>query len=297
MKINKTDRQKGVLALILLAAVYVSMGLFARYLNTGFLVFQQVYLRVFAAFFLGLICFNKDLDFSKLKKISKKEWSFLIFRAAAIYLFGVTLFTKSINIAKFGNVSFIQSIPITPIFAVILLKERLTWKKLLYILTAFLGVILIAVKDYSQFLVWGKGEFISLISTFFFAAGYTTRKLHSQLLNNKEITQITFFLSFFMLFAVSLFKGDGLPTAHWHPGLLLVVLGAGLFNVINNFLQNYGFQKVEAILAGNILTLQPVFAVILGLLFYREFPNLQEWLGGVTIILSVIGMNKVEAVE
>lgn len=297
MKDDYPERQEGILALVVLAAVYASMGLFVRYLNTGFLVFQQVYLRVFAAFFLGLICFNKGLDFSKLRKISQKEWLLLIFRSAAIYLFGVTLFTKAINIAKFSNVSFVGSIPITPILAVLLLKEKLTWKKVLLILTAFLGVILIAVKDYSQIFIWGKGELITLISTFFFSAGYVTRKLHSDLLNNKEIVQIMFFLSFIMLFTVSLIKGDGLPINNWHSGLLLVVLGAGLFNVINNFLQNYGFQKIEAILAGNILTLQSVFAVLLGFLFYRELPNLKELLGGATIITSVIAMNKVEEIE
>ena len=297
MKINKTDRQRGVLALVVLAAVYASMGLFARYLNTGLLVFQQVYLRVFAAFFLGLICFNKNLDFSKLKKVSQKEWLLLIFRSAAIYLFGVTLFTKAINIAKFSSVSFIGSIPITPVLAVLILKEKLTWKKIILILTAFLGVTLIAVKDYSQIFTWGNGEVTSLISTFFFSAGYVTRKLHSNLLNNKEIVQIMFFFAFLMVFAVSLLKGDGLPIDNWHPVLLLTVLVAGLFNVINNFLQNYGFQKIEAILAGNILTLQSVFAVLLGFLFYKELPNLKEWLGGIIIIASVIAMNKVAVVE
>ncbi|MFA6570042.1 MAG: hypothetical protein WCT77_02265 [Bacteroidota bacterium] len=41
---NKTDHQKGVLALIALSLVFASMGLFARYLSAGFVLLQQVYL-------------------------------------------------------------------------------------------------------------------------------------------------------------------------------------------------------------------------------------------------------------
>lgn len=294
---TRTEHQKGVLALVLLSLVFASMGLFARYLSTGFVLFQQVYLRVLAAFFLGLIFFKNDLDFKKLKKISKKEWGLLIFRSAASYLFGVTLFTQAIILTKYSNVSFIGALPMVAILGALLLKEKLTFKKLLLILTAFSGVILIAVQDYSHLFVWGKGEVMALLATFAFSLSYVARKWHSDLLNNKEITQITFFLAFFMLFVASLIKGDGLPLTGWHWGLLIAVLGAGLFNVINMFLTNYGFQKVEAILASNILTLESVFGVILGLLFYKEVPITKELFGGVIITLSVIGMNKVEVKE
>ena len=76
---TKIEHQKGVLALVLLSMVFASMGLFARYLSTGFVLLQQVYLRVFAAFFLGLIVFKNDLDFKKLKKISKKRMGTITF--------------------------------------------------------------------------------------------------------------------------------------------------------------------------------------------------------------------------
>ena len=85
-----------------------------------------------------------------------------------------------------------------------------------------------------------------------------------------------------------------MPSTGWTTGLLLAVIGAGSFNVINMFLTNYGFQKIKAILASNILTLESVFAVILGFIFYKEIPIAKELLGGIVIILSVIGMNKME---
>ena len=294
---TKTDHQKGVLSLVLLSLVFASMGLFARYLSTGFLLLQQVYLRVFAAFILGLIFFRKDINFKKLKKISLKEWGLLFFRSITMYVLGVTLFTQAIILTKYSNVSFIGALPMVAVLGIILLKEKLTISKLVLILSAFMGVILIAVKDYSHLFIWGSGELIALISTSAFSLSYVVRKWHTNLLNNKEITLLTIFISFILIFFVSLVLGQGVPSAGWNWGLFVAVLGAGLFNVINMFLTNYGFQKVEAILASNILTLESVFAIVLGFLFYKEVPIAKELIGGLIISLSVLGMNKVEASE
>lgn len=292
---NKTDKEKGVLSLILLALVFSSMGLFARYLATGFLLFQQVYLRMLAAFIVGFFVFHKQLDLSKLKKISSKDWLIIIVRAVSYALFGIILFTQAIVLTKYSNVSFVGSIPTTAILGFILLKEKFSWKKMLLILLAFLGVLLISVKDYSHIFVWGRGEVLTLISTVFFSISYIARKWQSDLLTNKELTVINFFVAFSAVFIVSLLKGDGLPLTGWHTGLFMAVIGAGIFNIMNVFLTNYGFQKVEAVLASNILTLESFFAIILGFVFFKEVPLLKELLGGVVIVTSVIAMNNLES--
>lgn len=291
----KEERSKGIIALILLTVAFASMGLFVRYLNTGFLLLQQVYLRITAAFILTLILFNKDLSFEKLKQISFKEWSLLVFRGLAMYLFGVTLFSQAILLTKYSNVSFIGSLPFVAVLGVLFFKEKINLQKILLIVMAFIGVFLISVQDYSNIFIWGKGEMFALISTVFFSFSYVVRKWHSHLLNNKEITAITFFISAITVFITSLFVGNGLPVGHWTWGLLGAVIGAGLFNVINLFLTNYGFEKVDNVLASNILTLESFFAVILGFIFYREMPGLKEIIGGILIVGSVVLMNQVES--
>ncbi len=293
----KSEQQKGVISLIFLALIFASMGLFARYLSTSLLLFQQVYLRVGAAFLLGLFFFRDNLNFRKLTKITKKEWLLLIFRSITSYLLGVTLYTQSIVLTKFSNVSFIGALPIVAILGVMFLKEKLTFKKFLLVLAAFLGVVLIVVKDYSHLFVWGQGEILAILSTLAFSISYIARRWHDDLLNNQEITQITFFVSFILILATSIIAGEGMPDTNWNRSLVLAILGAGLFNVINLFLTNYGFQKVDAIIANNILTLQSVFAIILGFLFYREVPIFTELIGGIIIVLSVIIMNKLESKE
>jgi drug/metabolite transporter (DMT)-like permease len=290
----RTEHQKGVLALILLALLFASMGLFARYLATGFLLFQQVYLRMLAAFIIGYVVFRKQINMGKLRKLPLREWLIILFRAVSYSLFGIILFTQAIIIAKYSNVSFIGSLPMTAILGFILLREKFSFSKLALVLFAFAGVLLISVKDYSNILNWGKGEMLTLISTVFFSLSYIARKWQSNLLNNEELTTVNFLVAFLVVFILSILKGDGFPILSWNWGLLLAVIGAGILNVGNVFLTNYGFQKVEAVLASNILTLESFFAVVLGLLFYKEIPSAKELFGGLIITLSVIGMNKLE---
>lgn len=294
---NKTEHEKGVLALVLLALIFASMGLFARYLSTGFLLFQQVYLRMLAAFVVGYFVFRKQIDISKFKKLPPKEWLIIIVRAVSYSLFGIILFTQAIIITKYSNVSFIGSLPMTALLGFVLLHEKFSLKKLGLILLAFVGVLLITVQDYSNILSWGKGEILTLISTVFFSLSYIARKWQTKTLNNQELTVINFLVAFLAVFFVSILKGDGLPNNGWHLGLILAVIGAGIFNIGNVFLTNYGFQKIEAVLASNILTLESVFAVLLGFLFYKEVPIAKDLLGGFVIALSVIAMNKLEAKE
>ena len=252
---------------------------------------------MFAALVVGVIVFRKQIDFAKFKRVSAKDWAIIVLRAVCYSLFGIVLFTQAILVTKYANVSFIGALPMTAVLGFILMGEKFTWKKVFYILLAFIGVFLISVKDYSHLLYWGRGEVLALISTVFFSISYVARKWQSNLLNNKELTVVNFLVAFLAVFLVSIFKGEGLPIVGWDWTLFLAVIGAGAFNTVNVFLTNYGFQKIEAVLASNILTLESFFAVILGFIFYREAPILKDLFGGVVIIIAVIAMNKLEAKE
>lgn len=292
-----TGHSKGVFSLIMLSAVFAVMGVFGRYLSTDLSLFQQVYLRIFAALILSLVFFKNKINLTKLKTVSKKDWLLLSTRALFFYVIGIPLFTLGVIHTKLGNVAFIGSIPLVAVFGVLLLGEKMTWKKLLLVTTAFIGVLLISVRDYSNLLSWGRGEFFTLVSAVFFSLSYIIRKRQSDNLNNQEITTVLFAISVPILFILSLILREGVPVAALQSNILLAIVGAGFFNVINMFLTNYGFQKVEAILASNILTLESVFGVIFGFLLYQEIPFVKEIIGGILITLGVIGMNYVEKEE
>src|SRR4030043_805068 len=196
---QKTDKEKGILSLVLLALVFASMGLFARYLSTGFLLFQQVYLRMLAALIVGYLVFRKQVNLSRFKKLTIKDWGIIFLRAVSYSLFGIILFTQAIIITKYSNVSFIGSLPMTAVLGFILLREKFSYKKLSLVLLAFAGVLIISVKDYSNITGWGKGEILTLISTVFFSLSYIARKWQSDVLNNKELTVVNFFVAFWVV--------------------------------------------------------------------------------------------------
>lgn len=288
-------RKKGIIALIVLAGIWGSMGIFSRYLNTGFTVFQQVYLRLLIAGIIGLIVFKKDIHPSKLKKISLKEWILLVIRAVMYYSIGISLYTKSVILTKLSNVIFIDSLPTTAILGFLLLREKITWQKILYTLLAFLGVMIIGMKDFDNIFSWGTGETIMFVSVWCTALSMVIRKFQTNLLNNKEMTLLILFIGSLITFIFSLLYHESLPIYHWTTGLLLVVVLAGAANTAITYLINYGFEKVDAVLGSNILTLQTIFAIVIGFLVYQEVPLMKELIGGALIVYSVIKMNKISS--
>lgn len=288
-----SEKQKGILALIGLAFTYASFGFFTRYLSVSFGFFQQLYLRIFAGLMIGFLIFGKNFDFSKLKKITLKEWLLLISRGVTYYLLGAALFNKAVLLTKISTVALIGSIPMTAILGFLILKEKLTLKKILYISLSFIGVIIISVNNFSNF-SWGLGEFLAFISCFFVSLSITFRRYQTRLLNNVEITQIMLSVAFITILTASLLTKESLSAVGWSINTVMVILIAGLMNVLMIWFTNYGFEHIKTSIAANILTLEVFFAVLIGFLLYQEIPNFKELVGGILILFSVIQMNKLE---
>ncbi len=288
-----TEKRKGVIALILLSIVFATMGIFSRYLSTSFELFEQTYLRIGTAFIIGIILFYKKLDFSKLKEVSKKDLSVFIFRAITLYL-GVVLFTESILHANYGNAAFIAALPILPIFGYVFLKEKLSLKIIISILIGFVGMLLIAIPDMS-ILKFGYGEMMALLSVAAFDLSYISRRWHSEHLTNIESTVLIFFIGAILLFITSILLGEQLPTVNqFTPFVIGTIIIASLFNIANLYLVSYGFQRLKAGIAGNILTLETVFALLYSIFLFKEIPHVREFVGGFIILLSVWLVNRFE---
>lgn len=289
-----STKQRGILAILGLGLILAITGLFARLLGTVFTPLQQVYLRVGTAFFLSIIFFSKNLNYQKLRRITPNEWGLLTIRSLSTYLLGVVPFSIAVGIAKLSTVAFISALPIVAALGVIVLHEELTKQKAFYILVGLFGVLLMSVQDYSQLLSWGRGELLALFSITFISLSQVLRRKHSTLLNNYEISSILLFIGAACILLISLVRGEVLhPITAWTMPILLAVFGAGIVNVLYQMTVNYGFEKVEAVLANNLLTLSPFFSIILGFLFYSEVPSAKEWIAGAIIIASAYKMNKI----
>jgi len=291
---NLSKRSKGILALILLAFGFGAIAITVRYLSDFYTLYQQLYLTIGAAFIISLFIFPRTLNAQRLKKIPSKDWGIMVFRIVIGYLIGASLYRTALTLTKISNVTFIQSIPFAALFGWLIFKEKFTLPKFLLIVLAYIGVVIISVKDFSSSLSFGRGELFSLISSALFSLSYVARKWQSDYLNDKEISQILLFVGTLVLFMASFLRGEGLPQISWQAVALLSIFLTGLFNAINIFLINFGFNNVKVVLASNILTLESIFALILAFIFYKELPTLRELFGGILIVGSVIQMNRLK---
>jgi len=292
MQLRKST--KGVLALIVLTIMFASIGIFTRYMQTSFQLFQQTYLRMGGALLLGFLFFGNDLHVKKLRKVPIRDWLLLFVRSFSNYIGGVILFTLAVFSTTLGNVSLIQTLPFVAIFGILFFREKLSKGKIFFLLLSFIGATIMSINNISDIFLWGKGQTLSLISAFFFSFGYITRRWQTKALNNKEMTQIMLFFAVIFLVIGSFFFKEGLPIHGWNLLIIGTLLISSVFNVAILFLVNYGFEHVQPLLASNLLTLEGLFALILGFLFYKEVPAIKDLVGGLCIICAVIGMNYLE---
>lgn len=286
-----TDTKKGILAIVVLAATIALLAVLARYLDGGFTVLQQVYLRVFAALILAVIVFRKHLRWRIIFTLPLREWGVIAFRGITGYVLGVALMTQAVTMTTIGNVTFIAALPIVPLLGFMLLKEKVTWWKLLFIFGAFFGVILMATHNPADLFSWHPGDIIAVVSTLGLGLSYIGRKWHGNMLNNQEITMLTFVFGAGSVLLLSLLVGEGTPPLGVSWAMWLAILLGGVFGLVKLFMANYGFQKLSAVQAGNLLTLEGAWGVLFGLLFYSEWPTWQGLAGGIIIVGCVIGMN------
>jgi drug/metabolite transporter (DMT)-like permease len=292
---TKTEHQKGVLAIVMLTVCYGILPLIPRYLSISFELFQQVYLRLTTGFLLSFLFFRKKIDISKIIKLPIKDWGFVALRAFVYYFMGVILYTQALLLTKISNVAFIGAIPMTAILGFVFLKEKFTAKKALLVLLSFLGVVFISIQDYSNLLHFGRGEIVAILSAFFISLAFISRKWQTKVVNDEEVATLMLFFAALFVFGGSLIRGEGLPTQGWHLGIILALLLGGLLNVGVSFLMNYGFARLEAVLASNLIALDPVFAALFAFLVFSEVPVVKEVIGGTVIISSAIMMDRLES--
>ncbi|HNT29633.1 MAG TPA: DMT family transporter [bacterium] len=287
-----TPLQTGIIALAIAPIIQASMGIWARYLDNHFLLFQQVYLRMIVACILSTIVFHRQISWKNIRESPRRDKALILFRASASYLIGIPLFTLAVNLAKLSNIAFIDALPMTALLGIIILRERLTLRHVGFLVTAFLGVLLISLKDPLDLTSWGLGELLELISLVFFGLGYISRKWLSPRLNNYELTAAGFLTGIPLVFTASLLAGEGLPSVSWSMPIVGIILIAGACNVAITFLSNVGFQHVPAVLGSTLLNTLPLYALIYSYLLYTEIPNTRELTGGMIILISAYGMTR-----
>lgn len=244
-------------------------------------------------FILATLVFRRHLDFRKFLRLPRKEWAVILFRSFIGSVLAVALYTLAAKEAKIGLVAFMQVLPSTALLGILLFHERVSKARAGAIILAFLGASLVVVTSLSDLAAINIGAVWSLISGILFGLHFVTRKWHSKVLNNQEITVAIIGTGFIMNYLISLvtYNRFFVSTANWDGQFVLVLLLAGCLGVANIFLINYGFERVSAVIAGNILALEQVFGTLFGFIIYREVLSPREITGGIIILIAVVLTN------
>jgi drug/metabolite transporter (DMT)-like permease len=291
---DEHSSRAGFLAVTVLATTYGLTAVMARYLSTDAGVFEQWYLRYGIAFILSVIIFHRQVDYQKFARLPAREWAVVLFRTIVGSVAAVSIYTLAADDTKIALVAFMQILPSTALLGVLLFHEQVSRPRLVLIGLSFLGATLVCVNSFHDLGRVDLGAILSVISGFLFALQFVTRRWHRDILNDQELTLLITGLAFLLNFglAVLVYRQPLRGASHWDRNYFLILIFAGGMRLIMDFLINFGFQRVSAVFASNILSLEQVFATLAGYVFYTELPTWREVVGGLTILAAVIATNQ-----
>ncbi|WP_433578684.1 DMT family transporter [Nocardia brasiliensis] len=279
--------------MILLTASFAMLTVFSRYLDTGFTVAQQVYLRAGVAFGIAAVVFGRWIRWRVILHAGAREWSVIVVRTVLLYVFGTTLFAKAATMTTVGNISFIAALPLVAALGLVLRRVPVTAVRVFFVSGSAIGVAILSGFGMS----WGsgkQGDVIALVAMVAISLSYLGRDWHSGTLNNYEITALTVGVGALGVALTSLCQWEGLPRlpSDVSPAMLWTAIGiAGGLSVLNVFLMNFAFERVDPVQGGNLLTLECVWGLLFGLIFFGQVPTWAGIAGGVLIVLCAVGLN------
>ena len=119
-------------------------------------------------------------------------------------------------------------------------------------------------------------------------------RLHNKKYTNYQNTAIILAFSWIVPLITLLVQHKRLWPAHVS---LEAYIGLGIsivLNVANLFFLNYIFSNLKAFVAGNILLLEGVFALIIGYIFFNEGVDLLQMVGVLIILGSTVAVSYME---
>ena len=204
---------------------------------------------------------------------------------AAGFLLGGGYIFQTVGLANTGAAitGFVTGlyVVLTPLFAGLIFKERVSKNTWLYVFMATVGLALLSLKGWSI----GFGELMVFFSAIAFAAHITALSKWSagRDVYAMTITQLTMCAA--MTGVASIFEGYSAPP---DSGVWAVVVFTAVFATAIAFIvQTWSQAHMSATKVAVILTMEVVFAAFFAILFAGERLTLQAALGGILVVTAM----------
>lgn len=277
---------------ILLVAVVCSA--LAGYVNTQTTEYMATFAQITFRFFSLAIVVGLWFKYKQrgvFPALSFTGWIVTVGRGV-INILAIYLFIESLKLTSYGNVYLIQSFPFVSLYAWLVLKEKMTKGKIVAVILSFLGVVILSLQSLSGW-KFGLGEIYSLISAFLFSLFFVSRKQVREDLEDIPVMWLTFVGSFLTSGILVIATGEyrSMFFRTWDGmGVVWLFLNT-LISLIVNWGITIGFDRLEAVAAGVIYSLETPIAVMFGLLFLGEKIDAKGAVGIALVLLSIAILN------
>lgn len=223
-----------------------------------------------------------------------------IFEPALAYMFGIfgVQMTTASNATLIGS----SEVILTILFAAVFLGEKLTRIKLMLAGVSCLGVVLLMLKD-SQGANQASlmGDLLVLMGTVFavFYVLFSKRQIVTasplQLTSSQQLVGLMTTVACFGVLSTLNPSYEVSATGISLPFWFLAVGSGVMMYGLAFLLYLVALQNISASHAAFYIALIPVFGVVSAVVMIGEQPSLAQWVGGLLVIVSSYGANRLEA--
>ena len=276
----------GIVLMLLTVLLFSIMNALAKSFTLTFPIIEIVWGRYASQTIFTIIVFSPNLG----KVLATNRLKLHLFRSAL--LFGATLFM----FAGFKYLTLVTTITIfqvgpliVVIFSVMFLKESVSLKRWMSVFIGFCGALLIIKPGTDMFLMTG---ILPLLAATCYA-GYAVSTRH---LGTEEDPRTNFLYTSLVGTIISsallipFFKPISLVEAS-----LFCILG--LLGGLGHFCFVLALRKSEASLLAPFTYFDLIFASILGIIFFSEYPDVYVLLGAIIIVIAGIYLWRRENIE
>ena len=280
----------GAICLSLAASIWGGMYVVSKYVLDFIPPLTLVWLRFIIAFVvLYMILKIAEKKQKKNVTIRKKDWLLFAWIGFIGYFISITcqFIGTKLSDAHTGSLVTSATPAFMVIFAALILKEKLTARRLLSTIIATIGVIIVIGWDIeigSYFI----GTIILVGAAITWALLSIYVKIASARFSSLVITTYAIFFSLFFITPFMLWEFQSSPIEHMNLYVLLGVLYLGIVSTAGAFfLWNKGLELMDASIGSLFFFFQPIVGSLLGWLLLNETLNSNFFIGGILIICSV----------
>ncbi|EEM95329.1 DMT family transporter [Bacillus thuringiensis] len=280
----------GAICLSLAASIWGGMYVVSKYVLDFIPPLTLVWLRFIIAFV--VLYFILKIAEKKQKKkvtIRKKDWLLFAWIGFIGYFISITcqFIGTKLSDAHTGSLVTSATPAFMVIFAALILKEKLTARRLLSTIIATIGVIIVIGWDIeigSYFI----GTIILVGAAITWALLSIYVKIASIQFSSLVITTYAIFFSLFFITPFMIWELQAASIGTVNTYVILGVLYLGIVSTAGAFfLWNKGLELMDASIGSLFFFFQPIVGSLLGWLLLNETLNSNFFIGGILIICSV----------